>query len=231
MKMKKFTCLGTSIAMLCLFADLRGEDPANEEEMTNQIRAVIDGVQSQSLPTEKAAEILKNITEKAPQLAETPLFEEALLVCYSANLSDDKLKCYEDLSQGKLCEPLFCAIQDNFDEYDSFANKDLRTFLLGDVRVPEEYSYLNDNFHSDYEYWTHSIIAWILKQRIQKGDETATEALEEAIADLKIMLRDFDYVPQATKKLLPLLEEDDPFIESSLFQEALKITFPHISET
>ena len=76
-----------------------------------------------------------------------------MLACYYADLSGDKLACYKDLSRGKLQEPLFCVIEDSFEEYNTFVNKDLKSFLLRDVRVPEQYDYLNEIFHSDYDYF------------------------------------------------------------------------------
>ena len=223
MEPAKIIRTGISAIILFMYTRLWG-NPYSEEK----IQEIIHRVQCGTLPVEEAAKILKDITEKTPSLAETPSFKEALLACYANTLSGDKLKCYEELSQWQLWEPLFCAIEDSFEKYNSSPNKDLKFFLLKDIKVPECYDYLNEDFHLHYEYWSMAIIAWILKQRAKNGDTNAKETLDEAIASLKKPFRYFTCISRATKKLLPLLEMDDPFAKSPQFQKALEITFPHI---
>ncbi|GEM_PF-5440706 len=230
MKLQKIIRMAISIAMLFICANLRSNPPADDTEMKQQLKVVANNVQSGSLPIEAAIKILKNVIEKAPTLTETPLFADALLACYSIVLAGDKWECYSNLSQGKLQEPLFCAIEDSFDAYNTFLSKDLESSLLRDVRVPEQYDSLDENFRFAYEYWTYAIIVWILKQRANAGDTASRDAIEEATVILGERLRQWEpeHIIQTLRELLSLIKGDTSPEGILLFQKILKIIFPHI---
>lgn len=230
MKLKRTILIGISVVVLFVCTTLWSDPPTDNIEMQEQLECVAHEVQSGTLSVEAAAETLKSITGKAPELAETSSFRAALLACYYRVLSGDKLECYKELSKGELQEPLFSVIDDNFDKYNSLGNKDLKSLLLKDVRVPDGYNRFNESFFSAYEYWTYSVVAWILKRRTNAGDITAKEALEAAIAILEQTLRRLDpeRMVKVVRKILPIVDEDAPFLETPLFQKALKIACPDI---
>ena len=230
MKLKKTILIGLSVVVLFVCTTLWSAPLTDSTEMKEQLERIAHEVPNGTLSIEAATETLKNITEKTPELAETQLFKTALLACYYMVLSEDKLECYKELSKGELQEPLFCVIDDNFDKYNSLGNKDLKSLLLKDFRIPDGYDCFNDCFFSAYEYWTYSVVAWILKRRTNAGDITAKEALGAAIAILEKTLHRLDpeRMVKVVKKILPIVDEDAPFLETPLFQRALKIACPDI---
>ena len=230
MKLQRTIHIGISVATVFIYTNLWSNPPTEDTEIKQQLKRIAYGVESGVLTVESATETLKNIAEKEPAWLETPLFEKVLLACYSVSLSGNQWTCYEELSQGKLEEPLFCAIEDNFDEYNTFGNQDLSSLLLRDITIPERYDTLSKIFHSDYEFWIYSIIAWILRQRGDMGDTTANDALKAAVTTLEKSLQqaDSDLTISIMKKLLPVINEDILFAETPLFRKALKIIFPDI---
>lgn len=228
MKLKNTLHLGIFVTVSFICIQLRSDPQTDSTKTKDELKRIALEVPRGDLPMEVAAKILKGITEKAPEWTKTFLFNEALLACYYVDLTEDQRRCYKELSAEDLQEPLFCAIKDGFDAYNCTTNKDLKNFLLNDIRIPEQYDYLNDIFHADYEYWTYSMISWILKRRASNGDITAQVALDATITILGKALRCLDPIRiiDVLKKLLPLVDKDMPIVDTPLFQRSLMIAFP-----
>lgn len=225
MKLREITHIGILTVMSFIGTNLQGNPPMDDSEIEQQFERIKLEVPNGDLSVDDAADMIANIMEQDSEWAKTQLFKDALTACYSVALSGDKWKCYCDLSQGELQEILFCVIEEKFEGYNTFTNKDLKSFLLKDVCLPEYCDQVDEHFRADYTYWTYAVIAWILERRADEGDITAKEALQAAVTILEKTLKrlDPDRIYKVVIQLLAIVREGSPFMETPLFQRALDV--------